>query len=374
MSSVRLISATAGNHELAVRTVPAHDQPFALFPSIGEYAVYDDGVYNGFDAPDQRLRAYRDAISASVPGQVALDIGTGRDALWAVAAARAGARHVFAVEQQPEAAGQSRRAVAKAGLADRITVIQGRSTDVALPEPAQVCISEIVGNIASAEGIIIALADARRRLCTADCVWIPFRVQTWVAAIDLSPALAAPDYALAAESLPYLEQIFTSVGHPFDLRLCLGGPVDKLRISSAAAVESIVFDHRHDVPPAGSLSTADLTVEANRARMTGLLLWARVAVTAHSAELDTLTSDTRGWAPVYVPLSLDGIPVKQGEHLNVTFRRTTSDDNLHPDYRLTVESAGTAELGPMTWSSRRHGRDFRRSPLYRHLFPPAGHR
>ncbi|GAA2362499.1 hypothetical protein [Dactylosporangium salmoneum] len=116
------------------------------------------------------LRAYREAISSSVRGKVALDIGTGRDALWAIQTARAGAQHVFAVEQQPDTAGQARRAIAEAGLTDRVTVIQGRSTDIELPESAQVCISEIVGNIASAEGVIIALADARRRLCTAHCV------------------------------------------------------------------------------------------------------------------------------------------------------------------------------------------------------------
>ncbi|GAA0708597.1 hypothetical protein GCM10010199_03580 [Dactylosporangium roseum] len=340
-----------------------------LFPSMGEYPVYDDGVYDAFDVPDQRLHAYREAISASVPGKVALDIGTGRDALWAVHAARAGARHVFAVEQQPEAAGQARRAITEAGVADRVTVVQGASTDIDLPRPAQVCISEIVGNIASAEGVIVALADARRRLCATDCVWIPYRIQTWVAAIDLSPALAAQDYALATESLPYLEQIFTSVGHPFDLRLCLGGPVDKLRVSSAAAVESIVFDHRRASPPPDALSVAELTVAATGAWMTGLLLWTRIAVTAHAAELDTLTSDTRGWAPIYVPLPLDGVRVRPGENLTVTFRRTTSDDDLHPDYRLTVGGTSAADLGSMTWQSPHHGRGFRRSALYRHLFP-----
>jgi type I protein arginine methyltransferase len=62
-------------------------------------------------------------------------------------------------------------------------------------------------------------------------------------------------------------------------------------------------------------------------------------------------------------------PVRPGENLTVTFRRTTSDDNLHPDYLLTVGSTGTADLGPMNWAGTHHGRGFRRSPLYRHLFP-----
>jgi protein arginine N-methyltransferase 1 len=371
---MRTTSVEAGGHEVAVRVVSAHDQPFALFPSMGEYPVYDDGTYDRFDHPDQRIHAYRHAIETVVAGKVVLDIGTGRDGLWAVHAARAGARHVFAVEQQPSAAGQARQAVADAGLTDRVTVIEGLSTEADLPQPAQVCISEIVGNIASSEGAVAALNDARRRLCTTDCVWIPFRIQTWAAAIDLSPVLAPGDYALATESLPYLRHVFDSVGHPFDLRLCLGGPAGDLLVSSAATLESIVFDHRRDPPPTdlttvADLTVGDLTVGVANPRMTGLLLWTRVAVTSHSPEIDTLTGDSRGWAPVYVPLSRTGIPVRPGSTLEVTFRRTTSDDRLHPDYELALADPAHPNRQPLRRPSPHHGTDFRRSALHRHLFP-----
>jgi protein arginine N-methyltransferase 1 len=355
------MNVVAAGEVLDVRAVPARDQPYALFPSMGEYPVYDDGVYDGFDRPDQRHHAYRRAIEDTVRGQVVLDIGTGRDALWAVHAARAGARHVFAVEQQPATAAQARRTVADAGLADRVTVIEGLSTEAVLPQPAQVCISEIVGNIASSEGAVAALNDARERLCTADCTWIPFRIQTWAAAIDLSPVLAPGDYALAEESLPYLRHVFDRVGHPFDLRLCLAGPAGTRLISSAAPLESIVFDHRREPPPAAGTTVAELTVGTPGARMTGLLLWARVAVTSHAPEIDALTGDTRGWAPVYVPLSRSGIPVTAGTTLRVTFRSALSDDGLHPDYEIDV-------AGAPRWTSPHHGTGFRRSDLHRHLF------
>ena len=365
----RVDSFSAVGQEMFVRAVPAGEQPFVLFPSMGEYPVYDDRVYDGFDVPDQRLRAYREAISDAVPDKVVLDIGTGRDALWAVHAARAGARRVFAVEQQPAVAVQARRAVEEAGFADRITIIEGLSTRVEIPEPAEVCISEVVGNIASAEGAIATLADARRRLCTADPAWIPFRIQTWAAAVDLTPWLALHGYALAVESLPYLEQIFTSVGHPFDLRLCLGGPVGELRISTAALVESIVFDNRRETPSPDAVSAADLTVDVAGARVTGLLLWSRVAVTSRSLEIDTISADTRGWAPIYVPLSLSGIRVEHGDRLQVMFRRVTSDDGLHPDYQLTVDGLRGADLEQLSWSSHHHGGGFRRSTLHGYLFP-----
>ena len=199
----------------------AADARFVLFPSMGEYRAYDDHVYDAFDAADDRHRAYRDAIRAAAHGKVVVDIGTGRDALWAIEAARAGARHVYAIEADPGTAERADEAVASAGLGDRVTVRPGHSQDQTLPVRAEVCISEIVGNIATAEGAVPILADAGRRLCTPDCVWIPFRIQTWAAAVDLAGARLA----LAPESVPYLRSIFETAGGPVDPRLCLAGPV-----------------------------------------------------------------------------------------------------------------------------------------------------
>lgn len=125
---------------MLVRTAPVRDQPFTFFPSVGEYPVYDDVIYDGFGADDARRRAYRAAIQASARGRVVLDIGTGRDALWAVEAVRAGAGHVYAVEAQPATAAQARQAVARAGVASQVTVIEGRSEQITVPQPAQVCV------------------------------------------------------------------------------------------------------------------------------------------------------------------------------------------------------------------------------------------
>ncbi|MGX6607146.1 50S ribosomal protein L11 methyltransferase [Micromonosporaceae bacterium Da 78-11] len=345
-----------------VRNAPAAGSPFAFFPSMGEYPAYDDGVYDAFDAADDRSRGYAAAVRAAAPGKVVLDIGTGRDALWAIAAARADARHVYAIEAQATAASAAHQAVARAGLADRVTVIADTSTRVRLQQRAEVCVSEIVGNIASAEGAIAVLADARARLCTADCVWIPFRMQTWVAAVDLSRA--GPP-TVATESLPYLRAVFDAAGGPFDLRLCLAGPVAEVVISAARPVESVVFDSRRAVPPAEQRSEVELGVESPGARLTGLLLWARVAPAPAGREIDTLTGDTRGWAPVYVPVALPGVATVVGERIRVGFDRRTGDDGVHPDYAVTV---GDHQV----WSSPHRGGGFRRTPFYRDLFSSPG--
>ncbi|NMO51217.1 SAM-dependent methyltransferase [Actinoplanes sp. TBRC 11911] len=303
---------------------------------MGEYAAYDDAVYDAFDTPDARHRAYRDAIAQAAPGRIVLDIGTGRDALWAIEAAKAGARHVYAIEAHPDFARAAVAAVQKAGLRDQVTVLPGLSTEQTLPVRVEVCVSEIIGNVASAEGMIPVLNDARARLCTPDCTWIPFRAQTWAAAVDLARPV------LATEALPYLDAVFAAAGGPFDLRLCLAGPVHELLVSEPALVESLVFDSRRPPPPPSEKVTVDL---GNRG--TGLLLWTRVAVTSAGREIDTLSGDSRGWAPIYVPASAS----------TVEFARRTSDDLIHPDYEIN------------TLMSPHHGGAFRGTELHRWLFP-----
>ena len=71
----------------------------------------------------------------------------------AVAAARAGARHVYAIEATP-LAHEAREVVRANGLEDRVTVVEGWSTRISLPERASVAVSEILGSDALEERVL----------------------------------------------------------------------------------------------------------------------------------------------------------------------------------------------------------------------------
>ena len=138
-----------------------------------------------FDSPSSHVAMLEDRTRTSAfiaaldelvrPDDVVVDIGTGTGIL-AVAAARAGARHVYAVEATP--LGRHAREVVEAnGLGDRVTVVEGWSTRVTLPERATLAVAEILGTEALEERALPILLDARKRLLTRDARLVPATIR-----------------------------------------------------------------------------------------------------------------------------------------------------------------------------------------------------
>lgn len=148
-----------------------------------------------------RMDAFRRAIDASVrPGDVVVDLGCGSGVL-SFMACEAGARKVYAIEGGPVIE-VARELAVDNGFADRIEFLGGWSIEVGIPEPADVLISETIGNAGLDEGIVAWTLDARQRLLRPDAVLLPQRLRTWVAAAESSD-----DHALVADwrapDLPY---------------------------------------------------------------------------------------------------------------------------------------------------------------------------
>jgi protein arginine N-methyltransferase 1 len=339
--------------------------PVVVFPSAGEYPIYDEFAHGQMAGDENRMARFTAAVRRYAPGRTVLDIGTGQDALWAVEAARAGARHVWAVEVIPRSARLAREAAERAGLADRITVLEGRSTGVTLPEPVDVCVAEIIGTLGGSEGAGTVLRDARRRLLRPGGVVVPHRSATTVVAVELPEPPPLVDLAL-----PYVRQIFTAVGRPFDVRMCLAGPQDDARLPERTYLSDVgeaeVLEFNGDLHPEGT-DRATLTV-TRPGRLSGFALGVRLEVADGDEPIDSLTQPSN-WLPVYASLSDVGIPMRAGDRIAFAFTTRLSDDGIHPDYALDGElhRAGAPPV-PLQWRSAHHDEGFRGTPYYRWLF------
>lgn len=132
---------------------------------------------------DTRTTAFLKAILETVhPGDVVLDIGTGTGVL-ASFACMAGARHVYAAEHGPVAE-LARRVIAANGLSKRVTIIDDWSTSITLDEPADVLITETIGNVGLDEGILGWVIDARKRLLKPDARLVPLTVDVVIAPVE----------------------------------------------------------------------------------------------------------------------------------------------------------------------------------------------
>jgi len=144
---------------------------------------YDGSAVDTFDfhhsmlADEVRTSSFLKAIVGTVnSGDVVVDIGSGTGVL-SLFAARAGASRVYSIEREPVIA-IAREIAERNGLTESIVFIEGSSLDVEIPEPADVLITETIGNTGFDEGIITWVADAKKRFLKSDAAVIPEQLDT----------------------------------------------------------------------------------------------------------------------------------------------------------------------------------------------------
>ena len=144
-------------------------------------------------ADTSRTTSYRTAISQVVrPGDVVLDLGSGTGILGLLACA-AGAARVYAIDAGGMA--EPARAIARAnGFGDRLTVIDGFSRHIELPERADVLVTDQIGHFGFEAGIVPNNNHARRCLLKPGARLVPQRIDLWVAPIDAPDVVSAIDF------------------------------------------------------------------------------------------------------------------------------------------------------------------------------------
>lgn len=154
---------------------------------------YYYGSYSHFHIHEEmlkdttRTRTYRAAIENNpqdFKDKIVLDIGAGTGIL-SIFAARAGAKHVYAIENA-EIAHFAREIVKRNGLESKITVIKGKMEEIVLPVPkVDIIISEWMGYMLFYESMLDCVLWARDKyLCKENGKMLPDRCTVHLAAIE----------------------------------------------------------------------------------------------------------------------------------------------------------------------------------------------
>lgn len=117
--------------------------------------------------------ALKNCISSS---SLVLEIGTGAGLL-AILAAKAGASHVFSCEENPYLAHAAIQNVQRAGLSDKISIINKRVQDLAIgqdiPTKCNVLLHEVMSGDIVSEGIVEAINSITSTLLVSDTIYLP---------------------------------------------------------------------------------------------------------------------------------------------------------------------------------------------------------
>jgi len=168
--------------------------PDANDKGFGAPAVHIS-MLNDRDRTETFLRAIAEVVK---PGDVVVDIGTGTG-IFAVAAAHAGATRVYAIEAGTMA--DAAQAVFDASdVSDRLSLIRGWSTQIELPEQADVLVSEIIGRDPFEERVLQITADARWRLLKPDARLIPATIRAYCLAVTV-PSNKVSDVCFTVEMI-----------------------------------------------------------------------------------------------------------------------------------------------------------------------------
>ncbi len=132
------------------------------------------------------------------PEDIVVEIGTGTGIL-AIAAARAGARHVYAIEASGFAS-LAKEIFKLNGLSNRITLIEGWSTQIDLPEPADILISDLISSEPLAEHALETIADANKRLLKPTARLVPNRMKIFGVPVTI-PRAELMKYQFLPETL-----------------------------------------------------------------------------------------------------------------------------------------------------------------------------
>lgn len=282
------------------------------------------------------MSALREAISRVVrQGDVVADLGAGTGIL-SFFACEAGARRVFAIERE-HLADIASFLTRHLRFADRVTVLHDVSTNVELPERADVLITETIGPAGLDEHIVGYVIDAKKRLLREGATILPRGIALIAAPVDIRESY---DRHVAFWSEPRGGLDFSP------LRVFASNALLLLHIAEEAylAEPAELVDLDLATIESTLVNGSATYVAARDGNVHGFALWFR-ATLVDSIVLTNRTAKATSWAQAFFPLE-EPVPVARGTKIALDLQ---CDDGKSWRWRGTV---GDAAFDQMTLLNR----------------------
>jgi len=292
-----------------------------------------------------RTQAYELAATDAAPcrGRRFLDIGTGARMPLSAMVLRGGAAQVDAIEANPRT---HRRAASfldslEASTKDRIRLHLGFSTDIELPRRSDALVHELIGTVASSEGMVHCVADAQERLLFPGAPIIPARVATALVPVERPPV---PRRSIIASWIATGE---TGLDRRVGVQIVYNPPRGIWLNSTPVVVEE--FDCAPGAPAMRDQTVQDTQhaiVMERDGWFSGFLLACQVVTWEGVPAIDALTQITN-WGRVYAQMVEEPIRVAKGEAIHAEFHVDARE--FTPSYRLAVALPVSAQVHEIAW-------------------------
>jgi predicted RNA methylase len=265
-------------------------EPNQAEAQLYDYTCQQLNIHRSLLKDGDRNRAFYQALKESVNEESSvLDIGSGTG-IWAIVAARLGAKRVVAVEQEELLIGLIRALARDNGVADRVEVIQGNAGQVALNREFDVVISETIGHLIFDEQVVQIMIDARRRFLKPEGVLIPGSLALVVAPARLKKEHEKLPVAIEAD-YDYFESLLRNVP------VGLTGKTEIEILGEARDLTRLDLNTVESPPDLSSLKAVWSALDMKR--VNGFAVWAEMNL---SRNVEVATINTTSWSTMFYPV------------------------------------------------------------------------
>ncbi|KAI9660064.1 MAG: type I protein arginine N-methyltransferase Rmt1 [Bathelium mastoideum] len=306
------------------------------------------GIHEEMLKDEVRTRSYRDAIYQNkhiFKDKVVLDVGCGT-AILSMFAVKAGAKHVIGVDMSTIIE-KAREIVAVNGMADKITLLQGKMEEVELPFPqVDIIVSEWMGYFLLYESMLDTVLYARDKYLVPGGLIFPDKASIHLAGIE--------DGEYKEEKIGFWDRVWGFDFSPLK-RTALTEPlVDTVELKAVVTDPTAVLTlDLYTVKSADLAFSADFALKVQRSDFVhALIAWFDIEFSkCHKPIRFSTGPHTKytHWKQTVFYLD-DAVTVEQGEQILGTLRNKPNEKNkrdldIQIAYRLDTEDPGRQAQG-----------------------------